>query len=938
MAEESTGSTGQPSSAEGRRWADAYRSKWRWDGVSRGSHSVDCYPGNCPYYVYVRDGKVLYEEVAGSFAPHQAGEPDRNPMGCQKGCSWSQMLYGAERVLHPLKRAGERGEGKWQQVSWDQALTEIADVIIDAIQEAGPESIIHESTPAEGGMLAMWPTDRLLVALLGGLHTDVNAVINDFQPGHYITWGKFNPVGSGGIYRSDLTLIWHWNPVYTQIPTHHFLAESRYDGREVVTIAPDYSPSAIHANRYFSIRPGTDGALALAMCHVIIEEKLYDEGFVKDQTDLPLLVRGDNRRFLRASDVEEGGREDQFYFFDTGSGTIVEALRGTLALGEVAPALEGSFQATLADGSSVEVTPVFELMRRRLRDDYTPEKAYAVCEVHPDAIRMLARKAASGRTLIGMGMNLCKYYHGDLIQRAMILLLALTGNWGRAGSGIFSWSAGSFDGPAIFAAKERPGPEETARVLEEQERMAEFFKVQDPTTTEEISAIEGVCEVVRQGLGNYIAPAFFWYDHCGYRDNWNRREWGDPSMRRTFDEYMDEARGKGWWEGADRPGPNIQPRVLFEVGGNMLRRQRGGQNMLLKHLWPKLRAMVTVDWRMNTTGLHSDYVLPAAQHYEKITFGIPNPSTMQLTISDEAVPPAGESKSEWEIFRLLAKKIEERAEARGFVQYTDSAGRVRSLENLHYRMSLGIEDLNDLVSEWIDDTVAAGSLAEGTTLESIKEKGFAPFIKLGKSVLTLTQASDVKPGEPFVAMRYHVEDKQPYPTLTRRAQFYIDHDWFLEAGEELPVHKENPTMGGDYPFVLTSGHNRWSIHSMNITNRMMLNTHRGQPFMFMNSEDARTRGIENCEEVRLFNDMGEIFVPVKISPSVRPGQLIIYNGFEPYMFRTWKSPADLEPGMVKWLHLAGGYGHFRYWPIQWQPVPVDRAIRVDVAKVARTKS
>jgi anaerobic selenocysteine-containing dehydrogenase len=489
MAEESSGLTDQPSSAEGRRWADAYRGKWRWDGVSRGSHSVDCYPGNCPYYVYVRDGKVLYEEVAGSFEPHGANEPDRNPMGCQKGCSWSQMLYGQERVLHPLKRVGERGEGKWQQVSWDQALAEIADIIIDAIQEAGPESIIHESTPAEGGMLAMWPTDRLLVALLGGLHTDVNAVINDFQPGHYITWGKFNPVGSGGTYRSDLTLIWHWNPVYTQIPTHHFLAESRYDGREVVTIAPDYSPSAIHANRYFSIRPGTDAALALAMCHVIIEEKLYDEEFVKDQTDLPLLVREDSRRFLRASDVEEGGREDQFYFFDTRSGKIVEAPRGTLALGDVEPALEGSFQATLADGSSVAVTPVFEVLRRRLRQEYTPEKAYAVCEVHPEAIRMLARKAASGRTLIGMGMNLCKYYHGDLMQRAMILLLALTGNWGRAGSGIFSWSAGSFEGPSIFAAKERPGPEETARVLEEQERLAEFFKVQDPTTTEEIAAI-----------------------------------------------------------------------------------------------------------------------------------------------------------------------------------------------------------------------------------------------------------------------------------------------------------------------------------------------------------------------------------------------------------------------------------------------------------------
>lgn len=124
---------------------------------------------------------------------------------------------------------------------------------------------------------------------------------------------------------------------------------------------------------------------------------------------------------------------------------------------------------------------------------------------------------------------------------------------------------------------------------------------------------------------------------------------------------------------------------------------------------------------------------------------------------------------------------------------------------------------------------------------------------------------------------------------------------------------------------------------MNMTNWVMLNTHRGHPFMLMNTEDAKSRGIANDEEVRLYNDMGEIFVPVKISPAVRPSQVIIYNGFEPYMFRTWKSPSDLEPGMVKWLHLAGGYGHFRYWPIQWQPVPIDRAIRVDVAKMDGAK-
>jgi hypothetical protein len=66
---------------------------------------------------------------------------------------------------------------------------------------------------------------------------------------------------------------------------------------------------------------------------------------------------------------------------------------------------------------------------------------------------------------------------------------------------------------------------------------------------------------------------------------------------------------------------------------------------------------------------------------------------------------------------------------------------------------------------------------------------------------------------------------------------------------------------------------------------------------------------------------------------VRPGQVISYNGWEPYMYRTWKGASDLEPGMVKWLHFAGGYGHLRYWPFQWQPVPFDRGIRVNVSKI-----
>ena len=140
--------------------------------------------------VYVRDGKIVREEQAGNFPTIEKGVPDMNPLGCQKGVCWSQTIDAPDRVLYPLRRAGERGEGRWQRVSWDEALTAIADSMLDAIQEKGPESII-ELLGAEGVPWNMVGLGRLF-RMIGSLVTDVNAEINDFSPGLYLTFGKFN--------------------------------------------------------------------------------------------------------------------------------------------------------------------------------------------------------------------------------------------------------------------------------------------------------------------------------------------------------------------------------------------------------------------------------------------------------------------------------------------------------------------------------------------------------------------------------------------------------------------------------------------------------------------------------------------------------------------------------------------------------------------------
>ena len=114
--------------------------------------------------------------------------------------------------------------------------------------------------------------------------------------------------------------------------------------------------------------------------------------------------------------------------------------------------------------------------------------------------------------------------------------------------------------------------------------------------------------------------------------------------------------------------------MRFEAGGNMLRRQRGGQKLLLEHLWPKLEMIVSVDYRITTTGLYSDYILPAAQHYEKVGQGMPSVHTLHYILADRATPPAGESLPDAEIGLRLVAKIDELAAKRGLKEFTTRWG------------------------------------------------------------------------------------------------------------------------------------------------------------------------------------------------------------------------------------------------------------------------
>jgi DMSO reductase family type II enzyme molybdopterin subunit len=898
--------------------------RWTWERSYRHSHCGNCI-ANCGYRLYTTDGEAVYQEVSGDIDAVD-GVPDFNPLGCQKGAAWHVQRDSGDRLLYPLRRVGERGSGEWERISWDEALDTIADAILDAHDEEGAHAVLIDEGP-QGGTLTSVGRSRFTGAI-GAVALDGNSTVSDVHLGHWLTFGGLlGGSAADDTFRSDVILVWNGNPSFTRIPYYHYIPEARYRGATVVLVAPDYSPSAVHADHHVALTPGTDAALALAMCRVIVDDGLFDRAFVCSQTDLPLLVKPDGR-FLRESDLDPGGRADRFYLWRAGSLAPADPARLDDPCAVTDVELEGRHDVTLADGTAVAVTPVFELLRARLAD-YAPEAAATVCGVHPDVIRMLARLVAGGRTRLYNGLGSCKHYHGDLMERAMDLVLALTGNWGRAGAGWDTYIIALTDGEVTGLFKRAGGEGDAEAALAGMDAMVDSLKEQDPTMTDG----RAIQLMLRRSapFGTSTPPAFFLYYHCGFDEIWDRAEWG--ASPRPMREYVKEARARGWWGGLVRPDPDTAPRVLIQVGTDALRRTRGGQRQLLRHLWDELALVVLVDMRMNTAGMYGDIVLPVACEGERVDLHAANSHSWERMFSDQAFAPRGEARSDWRIFHDLAAAVTRRAAARGAADFPDGRGGRRNYSDVIAAYTLGgsVTDEESALDDVLLDGVVSGNLPEGTTVARLRRDGWVRPQALPRAIAG-TMASDLRPGEPFVSYREHVEAGVPFPTLTGRAQFYIDHPWFLEAGEELPVHKDPPPMGGDHPLQLTGGHPRWSIHATNTTSPMMLATTRGQPVVQLNPRDAADRGIADHDWVRVFNDLGSVLVHAKISPGVRPGQVVLYASWEPYLYPQWQDVTAVEPGMVKWLHFAGGYGHLGYAPLMWQPIQSDRLYRVDVER------
>jgi DMSO reductase family type II enzyme molybdopterin subunit len=907
-------------------FGDLYREKWTWDRVVKGTHYANCGYHRCAWNIYVKDGLVWREEQLATYGQTNADLPDFNPRGCQKGACYSDRMYDQSRLTVPLKRIGQRGEGRWKRITWEQALSEIAEKFIDAMisERDGPGSIYWDlGSSSSNGCHALGLTRSGY--LLDTPILENTTEMGDHAPGVTATAGKIIFTSSmDDLLYSDLILIWGGNPAFTHIPTAHFICEARYKGAHVVTVAPDYSPSAIHADEWLPVNIGTDAALALSMAQVIVEEKLYKPAFLAEQTDMPLLVRLDTGEFLRERDMRPEGEEDVFYVFDRAANSVVEAPRRSLELDAIEPALEGVFSVRTR-GGAVRVTTVFERLKVQL-EEYTPEKTERITSIKAAQVRRLARRIATAKACSNICQtNFSKFYHGMEMERSLLLVFALAGQFGRPGAGYSAVPMLSISGVDPFTTASGKVPPKIAIALTALKSAPEMIRLKLAGYSDEMI----VYHFARRdyALGNIVTTPLLYYRHCGLEERFGSARRWDPHLTREFDDYLQEAVEKEW-----QFVPEKAPRILFSVGGNIFRRARG-YHKLIEHMLPKLDLLVTVELRMSNTARYSDYVLPAAGYDEKddITWSSALSPFCHPTL--EAIPPVGESKTDWEFHCLLLKKIQERARARGVTSYVDRHGGERRLDQCYDDFTFQGRFREDNPQELLQEMLEVSTNLNGIGWDELKAKGFERFTGVGMGVVHIGNSSDIEPDETIVANSWHVQKKIPWPTLTRRLQFYIDHPFHQELGEVLPVHKDNPPIGGDYPLQMTSGHNRWSIHAAWRDHKPLLRLQRGEPVIYLNTGDARRRGVSDGDRVRVYNNLGDFELQAKVSSALTPGQVIVYHAWEPSQFKGGKSYQALTPSPLNPIQLAGGYFHLQPMVMMQQPGCSDRGTRVDVERV-----
>src|SRR5439155_441788 len=203
---------------------------------------------------------------------------------CVKVDDYHHRTYSPDRILHPLRRVGAKGSGRFERISWDAALDEIAGRFEQIVAEQGPQAILPYSYLGTEGILNGLNVGDAFFNRLGASVSERTFCDSGACTAYVMTVGPTPGTDPESFVDSKYIILWACNVISTNLHLWPIIAEAQQRGAKVVVIDPVRTRTAQKADWHIPIRPGTDGALALGMMHVIVDEALVDVDYVEKYT------------------------------------------------------------------------------------------------------------------------------------------------------------------------------------------------------------------------------------------------------------------------------------------------------------------------------------------------------------------------------------------------------------------------------------------------------------------------------------------------------------------------------------------------------------------------------------------------------------------------------------------------------------------------------
>jgi len=399
--------------------------------------TIEKIPGYCPQCVsrcgclnVVEDGRLLRVK------------PDPNhPTGkvlCVKGKAAPAIVHNEKRFLYPLRRTAPKGSDPgWKRVSWEEALDLTAERMRQAARVSGPESVAFSITTRSG--TSILDSFSWILRLANAFGTP-NSLISTENCNWHKDFTTALTFGAGtGMPEFDKTgtiVLWGFNPAITWQAFAYEVREARKRGARLMVIDPRKSGLAANSDLWLGLRPGTDGALALAIAGTLIKEGRFDKDFMTKWTNGPFLVRNDNGRFLTGADIKGSGPKDRYVVWDgAAKKPYIHDPRDNAYPAGISPALSGEYTIDTADGKVICGT-AFGLYAE-LCASYTPERAESITGISEEDIRKAAGLFYE-RPVSWFGWTgICQHTNSTQMTRAISLLYALTGCLDSPGGNVY---------------------------------------------------------------------------------------------------------------------------------------------------------------------------------------------------------------------------------------------------------------------------------------------------------------------------------------------------------------------------------------------------------------------------------------------------------------------------------------------------------------------